>query len=208
MGRPANGDRGQFTTIQRAPAGGGSLGAVRSHRLLTLLLACVAACAGVSVHQDYDPSVDFSRYRSFDWFPGSRELSGDGQLEQRIRTALGRELVTKGYVRAGGAKPDFYVNYHVSVQQRLTTSGVNVGYGVGSYGSWGGVGVGMRTNPVRQYDEGTLIVDFIDGASRKLVWRGTGSKALPRNPTPEQTTATIDTATREILKQFPPQRAQ
>ena len=60
MGRPANGDRGQFTTIQRAPAGGGSLGAVRSHRLLTLLLACVAACAGVSVHQDYDPSVDFN----------------------------------------------------------------------------------------------------------------------------------------------------
>ncbi|MGI9592703.1 MAG: DUF4136 domain-containing protein [Myxococcota bacterium] len=186
---------------------------MRSLRLLPLLLACVAACAGVSVNQDYDPSADFASYRSFDWFPGSRELAGGGQLEdpfleRRIRTAVGRELAAKGYVRAGGARPDFYVNYHVSVQQKLTSSGMNVGYGVGSYGSWGGVGIGMRTNPVRQYEEGTLVIDFIDGASRKLVWRGTGSKALARSPTPEQTTATIDTATREILKQFPPQRAQ
>ena len=62
----------------------------------------------------------------------------------------------------------------------------------------------MRSNPVRQYEEGTLVIDFIDGGTRKLVWRGSGSKALSRNPTPEDTTRTVDQATHEILKQFPP----
>jgi len=52
------------------------------------------------------------------------------------------------------------------------------------------------------------VIDFIDGGSRKLVWRGSGSKALARNPTPEDTTATIDSAAREILKQFPPERPE
>ena len=186
---------------------------MRLRQSLPALLCALLACAGVRVSQDYDSTTDFTSYRTFDWFPRERQLTGEGGgaepfLEERIQTAVGRELATRGYEKVAGRTPDFYVNYHVSVQQKLTTSGVNVGYGVGSYGSWGGVGIGMRTNPVRQYEEGTLIIDFIDGGSRKLVWRGTGSKALARNPSPEDTTATVDVAAREILEQFPPDRGQ
>jgi hypothetical protein len=182
----------------------------KTRRLLAPLLVLLAsACSTVSVNQDYAPDVDFRAYRSFDWFPGHREVAGEGGvsdpfLEERIRNAVTRELAAKGLRKVSGGSPDFWVNYHVSVQQKLTSSGVNVGYGVGSYGSWGGVGIGMGTNPVRQYEEGTLMIDFIDGRSRKLVWRGTGSKALSRNPTPEDTTRTVDLTTHEILKQFPP----
>jgi len=186
---------------------------MRLRRLLPVLLCTLVACAGVRVSQDYDATTDFTAFRTYDWFPGERQLTGEGGiaqpfLEERIQAAVRRELAERGYEKVTGRTPDFYVNYHVSVQQKLTTSGVNVGYGVGSYGSRGGVGVGMRTNPVRQYDEGTLIIDFVDGGTRKLVWRGTGSKALSSNPTPENTTATVDVATREILKQFPPDRGQ
>lgn len=183
----------------------------RLRPVLPALLCWLVACAGVSVNQDYDPATDFARYHSFDWYAGQRQLTGDAGvgdplLEQRIRAAVGRELVSRGYRKVSDRTPDFLVNYHVSVQQKLTSSGVSVGYGVGSYGSHGGVGIGMGTSPVRQYEEGTLVIDFIDGASGKLFWRGTGSKALSRNPTPEDTTRTIDTATHEILKQFPPGR--
>ena len=182
---------------------------MRLRRLALALFYALLACAGVSVNQDYDPTADFAGYRTFDWFPGGRELTGNVEidspfLDERIRAAVGRELITKGYEKVANQTPDFYVNYHVSVQQKLTSSGMNVGYGVGSYGSWGGVGIGMSTNPIRQYEQGTLVIDFVDAASRKLVWRGTGSKALSSNPTPQNTTATIDTAAREILAQFPP----
>ena len=33
----------------------------------------LAACAGVSVNQDYDPTADFAAYRTFDW-PGCAAL--------------------------------------------------------------------------------------------------------------------------------------
>jgi hypothetical protein len=57
---------------------------------------------------------------------------------------------------------------------------------------------------IRQYEEGTLVIDFVDAASRKLVWRGTGSGALESEPTPEETTRGIDRAVAKILEQFPP----
>jgi hypothetical protein len=52
---------------------------------------------------------------------------------------------------------------------------------------------------------GAPVIDVIDATSRQLVWRGSGSRAVSRNPTPEQTTAVIDEAVRSILAQFPPQ---
>jgi len=176
----------------------------------TLAVAWLA-CAGVSVHQDYDQTADFSTYRTFDWFPGGRELTGDPAvdspfIDQRVRVAVARELALRGYQKVEDRTPDFYVNYHVSVQQKLTTSGINTHYGIGSYGSWGGVGLGVGSSPVRSYEEGTLVIDFIDGTARKLVWRGSGSQAVGRHPTPEETTARVDRAVTQILAQFPPER--
>ena len=176
-----------------------------------LLAAALLACASVRVAHDYDPEADFAAYRTFDFFPGGRELSGNPTLDTpfvdaRIRAALERELAAKGYRKVADRTPDFYVNYHLSVQQKISNSTVNVHDGVGSYGSWGGVGIGTSSPRIRQYEGGTLVVDFVDGASRKLVWRGTGSGALDRDPTPEETRRGIVAAVREILAQFPPKR--
>ena len=172
----------------------------------------LAACSGLKVGHDYDPSADYSGYRSFDFFPGGKELSGNPHLdtpfvEARIRESIVSTLTSRGYQKVEDRTPDFYVNYHLSVQQKLSSSNVNVHYGVGSYGSWGGVGIGTSTAPrVRQYEEGTLVIDLIDGASRKMVWRGTGSGALDRDPTPEETTRGVSNAVTKILDQFPPER--
>lgn len=177
-----------------------------------LAAALLVACGGVSVSQDYDPAAlgRFPKYRSFDWFPGGHETGGEGQIDnpfidKRVRGAVSADLVAKGFQKVESQTPDFYVNHHLSVRTRLSSTGVNTHYGVGSYGSWGGVGIGMRTSPVRQYEEGTLVIDVIDGQSRQLVWRGTGTKALSGgSSTPEESGRAIHEAVTEILKQFPP----
>jgi hypothetical protein len=177
----------------------------------TLLAAWLAGCTGVSVSQDYDPSETFTDLHTFDWFPGGRELTGDVRvdspfIDQRVRLALIRTLVLKGYEKVADRTPDFYVNYHVSLERRLESSGINTYYGTGTYGSWGGVGIGIGSTPIREYDQGTLVIDFVDGHTRKLVWRGTGSRRVASNPAPEETTRAIDESVDEILKQFPPKR--
>lgn len=178
---------------------------------LLLVLLLPVACAGVRVSQDYDPSAQarFAKYQSFDWFPGGHEVHGEGQiddpfLDQRVRGAVAGYLVGRGYQKVEDRTPDFYVNHHLSVRQRLSSSGINTYYGVGSVGSWGGVGIGVGSSPVRTYDEGTLVIDIIDATSRKLVWRGTGTKALHGNPTPAESTREIQEAVDRILEQFPP----
>jgi hypothetical protein len=171
--------------------------------------AALFACAGVDVSQDYDPATDFSGLRSFDWFPGGRPTSENPEfdspfLDRRIQDAVIRELGSRGFVKVEDRTPDFFVNYHVSVRQKLSSSGLSVGYGVGSWGSHGGVGVGVSTPSVRTYDEGTLVIDVIDAASQRLVWRGTGSQAVKSSPKPEETTAAVNRAVAAILAQFPP----
>jgi hypothetical protein len=187
--------------------------ASRRAAALAARLAAVAgallACAGVDVSQDYDTAADFSGLRSFDWFPGGRPASGDPEvdspfLDRRIQDALVRELGSRGFIKVEDRTPDFFVNYHVSVRQKLSSSGMSVGYGVGSWGSWGGVGVGVGTPSVRSYDEGTLVIDVIDAESKQLLWRGTGSQAVKSSPKPHETTAAVDRAVAAILAQFPP----
>jgi hypothetical protein len=56
---------------------------------------------------------------------------------------------------------------------------------------------------VRQYDEGTLIIDIIDMAEQKLVWRGIRSGAMSQSPTVEESTENINNAVNQILAQLP-----
>jgi hypothetical protein len=63
----------------------------------------------------------------------------------------------------------------------------------------------MTTTEVYEYEEGTLILDFIDGTSENLVWRGTGQKALDDTPAPpEEQERRLRSVVAQILAQFPP----
>jgi hypothetical protein len=57
---------------------------------------------------------------------------------------------------------------------------------------------------VSQYDEGTLVIDFVDMAKQELVWRGIGTGAVSESPSVEERTANINNAVMQILEQFPP----
>jgi hypothetical protein len=57
---------------------------------------------------------------------------------------------------------------------------------------------------VRQYEEGSLIIDIVDNAEDELVWRGVASKSLPSNPTPEKIDKIIDQVVTKAMENFPP----
>ena len=54
------------------------------------------------------------------------------------------------------------------------------------------------------YDEGTLLIDFIDTGTKELVWRGIGTKILENAPTPEKIQANIDKMVDKMLASYPP----
>ncbi|MBK9099251.1 MAG: DUF4136 domain-containing protein [bacterium] len=109
----------------------------------------------------------------------------------------------KGYTVAD--KADFGIALMFSSKTKTNIQSYGYGYG---YGYWGRPGMyGTGGVDVTQYDEGTLVIDIIDMAEQKLVWRGIGSGAMEQSPTVEERTENINNAVNKILAQFPPDKS-
>jgi hypothetical protein len=187
------------------------------HDLAVLILFAVilgSACSSVRTSYDFDPDADFSAWRTYAWYRSESPATGDPRLDnpllhERIEAAIDRTLGERGHARVQDRTPDFYVNYHLSTEQRLDVRTMNRGYVGGPHGvRWGGAGwggVGWTETRVDQYEEGTLVIDFVDAAKRRLVWRGSGTRRLSSNPEPDQVTKRVNEAVDEILSQFPPE---
>ena len=178
----------------------------RSLRVVSalVLLFALAACSSVEVKQDWDPGANFAALHSWGWQSSTPVLTGNARLDDplvhsRIQNALAQTLRAKGYTQTA-TKPDFLVTYHIAIEQKLDAQTIYTGYG--PYRGWYGVG-GTQT-VVDQYDQGTLLVDFIDPGSNNVIWRGTAQSRLQELKTPEEREARVNDAVERLLNQFPP----
>ena len=175
--------------------------------LAALLFTALCSCSTLRVNTDYDPEFDFSGFRSWSWLTGPQAGTVDprlpsGLVEERIRAALEKHLAARGFERSSSGTPDFRVGYHATVEDKVDVRTVNRAYG---YGPGWGAGRGRLTSDVyvREYAEGTLILDFVDSRSNRLVWRGSAQAEVYSYSTPEQREARIDDAVGQILETLP-----
>lgn len=184
--------------------------------LLAWMGLATAGCSSVRTSYDFAPRTDFASWRTYAWYPTEGIASGDLRFDntlfrRRIEAAVDRDLGSRGFVRLEDedASPDFYVNFHLSTDQRLDVRTLNRGYRPGpwqrGWGRSGWDGVGWTETRITEIAEGTLAIDFVDASAGQLAWRGTGTRRLTRDPSPDRITRQVDEAVREILAQFPPQ---
>jgi len=179
--------------------------------LLTLLLAAVCiAFAGCAprVLVEQDNSAQFSNLHSFAWVsppPGPvRDPILDSQiLEERIKRAVVANLSGRGYTQTTlEQKPDFIITYHTVGKQKLLSTGPSFSFGyIDAFpGGFGSVIVPAGNN-VQSREQGTLMLDIIDGHSKRLVWRGWTTDWVSQD---NYTTQAVTKAVNEILAKFPP----
>jgi hypothetical protein len=165
-------------------------------RILPLLLFVgLGALAGCSrqapVKALATPGTDFSRYRTYAIKPGNVVYPGAPEEErrdvvQRVQDAVATELEGRG-MEPQPDNPDLIVTYTVGANQRevdvgakRAPVGVDVREGGGNPYDEPGL-VQARELPdaatddeLRRYNvEADLLIDLLDGKSRKLVWRAT-----------------------------------
>ena len=185
----------------------------RIHRstlvLTAALLLAVSGCVGFQVTQDYDPDTDFSGYRSWYWLPPS--TSGDPRVDNdlfdtRVRRAVESTLSARGFRQTSRGEGDFAVGYHALIAGRTNVRTINDHYGYGpGWGRYGGrSGTGYTRTIVDQYEEGTLIIDVVDEASRKLAWRGSTSARVQETSDRQERAERMQRAVDAILAEFPP----
>ncbi len=186
------------------------------NRTLRTTIAILVALPGLSgcatrVRSDFDREAVFSQYHTFDWIaPPIRasedELRSDPEgpfarnslLDKRIRAAVTSKLRARGFRYAEGGESDFRLNYHVTFKDKLAGSGSDFGY-TGRYHR-GAFSSGFNWS-VRQYQEGTIIIDIVDRAKDQLVWRGW---MVSRNRDGNYDEQEIARAVEKILTRFPP----
>ncbi len=179
--------------------------------LTVLLLALlVTSCAPASrITADYDQSIDFSAYESFDWMrpPGDiiDPLRAYPAVAFRIKNAVEDNLEDKGFVKVD-EDPDFYVVYHASVERNLSRSYID---------TWGYFYPRYRHYPPRRryppvyrgfvyvdtYERGTLVIDIVDARTNELAWRGAASGIIGD---PARAREKVVEAVHLILDSFPP----
>jgi hypothetical protein len=154
------------------------------------------------VDSDYDASFDFSQLKTFDWAPPPANYTIDDLVEKRLRNAVNGELQAKGYALSTDA-PDFLISMLVTTE--TTTAGsVGVGASVGIPVGRGTISVGGGKSEPRVKQEGTLVLDFLDGKSRSVIWKGSATAALKESSSPEAQQDRIKRAVAELLAKFPP----
>jgi hypothetical protein len=172
-------------------------------RLLCLIVFALG-CSSISVTTDFDNKVDFARLSTYSWLPTPEtpsaeiqaELDQNTLVEGRVKRAVDAQLATKG-IRKTTQDPDMLVAFHTGVQDKVDVRSWGYGYGYG----WRYGGPGVTTI---NYQEGTLILDFIDPKTKELMWRGVGKKVLSQSTTPEKSEREINEAVKKILEKYPP----
>jgi len=151
----------------------------------------LTSCSSVSVTADYDKSVDFTKFKTFEyygWAEESDKLLNDLD-KKRIEDAFGNEFYKRGFsfVESDG---DLIVTLFIVVEQKTQQTAHTTHSGGGYYGGYYGHGPGYGWGPsystttVSSYDYavGTLVCDVYDKASEALIWEGIASKTIDSNP--------------------------
>ena len=173
--------------------------------LLFVLLCTTAANAKMAV--DFNPNLDFSKYKTFAYLGGVESLVrlqlNPELLNNRLHRAVVRELTAKGLREVQPEEnPDLVVRYWVEAEANAQVTGT-AHWGVwGSYyyGYWTVMYTTMST-PVTH--KGLLGIELIDARARDLAWRLFVSEKIIHND-PDKIWKTADKNILKAFKSYPP----
>ena len=193
--------------------GEGSIPALRAIAAQREVVA-IGEC-GLDFNRNYSPHPDQEK-----WFVAQLELAAElgkplflhsrdahprfAELlrHHRVKRAVDSVLTARGF--SEGGTPDFMVGWHASIEGKMDVNTVNNYYGYG-WGRWYGPGYpGYSSTTVREYDEGTIIIDMVDARAKELAWRGRGRGEIRPELDPAERERRITDAIAQILETFPP----
>lgn len=166
---------------------------------LTGFIICCSAIYGVSY--DYNKSIEFVGLKTYDWMPVPEKADINNLDAVRIKKAVNTELEAKGLTKAS-ADPDFLIAEHIKTKDKINI--ISWGYDCGPRTRYWGPCRGPGGVYVSQYEEGTIILDFVDPETMSVIWHGAAKSVVDDTMKMEQREKLIKEAVQKILRNFPP----
>jgi hypothetical protein len=158
--------------------------------LLSILVGGLVACApGYDVRVDSDPTIDYAAYKTFSiprrTAPDTPDVLDNALVRKRLEAMFATNLVQRGLTPAASdAAADLQLRYWIATERKTDVDTVPASPLAGPalypypypYPSgmpyWGGRwGPMYQEIVVRDYTEGTLVVDLVDAKRDDLIWR-------------------------------------
>ena len=119
-------------------------------------------------------------------------------VQERVMTAVEGSMAAHGLRRAPRADARYLVTYHVAVANKVKVDSTpTVGRACGVRGC---ISASASTIDVRQFAEGTLIIDIVDKHTGRLVWRAASKKKVTEK---DVTQAKINAVVADMTKTLP-----
>ena len=191
----------------------------------TLSVLCLAALVAVTlsarikVQSDFDPNADFSTLKTWAWPP-----DGPGQMkmaltkdddpevprkrfEPVIVAAVEEAMAKKGFPKAAaGQQPDFLVAYFALIS--MNTNSQVMGQFIPGTMEWGIPPFEGRTQSLKIYEQGTLVLDVMSADGKKPIWRALARAELNRERADAERDKNVRGAVFDLVKEFPPKKAK
>ncbi|WP_426328228.1 DUF4136 domain-containing protein [Pedobacter sp. R-06] len=172
--------------------------------LFTIVMA-FTSCIAVLTASDYDKKIDFSKLKSFAYYEkGIEHLELNNLDKPRMLNAVETAMTKKGFVK--NEQADFLVN--VAVLSTIKAR-ADWGYSGGGY-QWDSASSSYQwrdsqfgpLNTSKQYQSGTIIIDFLNPETKAIMWHGVGSGFNFDDY--ENREGRINLAVKQILSEYPP----
>jgi hypothetical protein len=163
-----------------------------------VLIMFFISCSSINVKNDFIKDVKHTRFETFDWMSRPQAIVVDSAmppenrklLEQKLKKAVNAQLADRG-MQQDSESPKLLIAYHVGAKAEPNTKEWGYGHRPGS------------DITVRQYSDGTIILDFVDGRTRELLWRVAAFDIEDHSPTHEKVEKTINEVVQKMLEKFP-----
>lgn len=141
---------------------------------LAFVAMTLAACAsGPTIVANTNPGMDLSAFKTYNFFqPLGTDRSGGARtpLSTRLMASMDREMAARGLTQSN--TPELLVDFVVSAEDRIDVRStpshtVHRSHWNRSFNTWP-----TYNTTVRQYTQGSLIIDLIDPATNTLVAEG------------------------------------
>jgi hypothetical protein len=175
--------------------------------VLTSVLAASFGMQAQKIKVNYDKQADFSQFKTYAW--AEHGAVAHPMLAANIVGAIQDELNARGLHQVAlNASPQLIIQVYGSIDQESSlTSNDPLYMATGGIPPFdpsfsGPLNTGQYGNTTITIHKGQLVVDLIDAANKKLVWRGMAQQNLAAH-NPDKLLSQVNTAISKMFKQYP-----
>ena len=175
----------------------------------------VAFAQKVEIKTNQAPNTDFKVFKTYAWLPAVpvvKDVAPDAAtnptlseeaLMPALVAAVDRELAARGIAKAPFDSADLHVAYFAALSIGFNQSYLGEHYGyITGWASPIPIGLAPTTN-VNVYEKGTVLVDIVDRAANKAVWRGTALTRIAQEHSVEKRIERINEAAKKMFEKYP-----